>query len=873
MMISAKWGTRCGSMRKKSSLNLGVLALLLLLTSLVFIGNAAAQDEAVLEFISYTTKENEGVELQLSIKGLAFEPTSSTSESPARITFDLPGVRNGLPWTLPLPIKGGGMAKTVSAIEASGRTRVVINLDKLVEYTTRVEGESIFISLTDNTVGAAQDMYAAESETPPVAIPAPAVTPAPTATPVPVAPVATSAPVMAAAPVVQPAAQKAAGANTLRDVKYFSLPGDKVQVRLVFAQTPAQPSTFTIDNPPRVVLDLANTAKGVPWSSQNVNVGVAQSISAIETSGRTRVVMNLVSMRPFSSQVSGNEIVIDIEGEHTGAQAAAVGEGKVPFKIDAVDFRRGESGEGRIIITTSEEGAPVDSRVLGNNIYVDFMNTQIPENLIQRLDVVDFATPVRYVDTVVEGSRVKLVISMLDDFEHMSYQSGKTYTIDVKKPVKQDMLGKKEGQYVGEKLSLNFQDIEVRAVLQLIADFTGLNMVASDSVQGSLTLRLKNVPWDQALELILKTKGLDMRQVGNVILVGPSEEIASRERLDLEAKKQIAELKPLFTELVPVNYAKSSEIAALLQSGNNSLLSTRGKVTVDARTNTLLVTETRDKLAEIRDLINKLDIPIRQVMIDSRIVIASNDFSRDIGARFGVTDADISGEDLIATSGSYTATDSMMGSWLDSGRTQVEIPFGSPSRLNVNMPVTKSNAGRFAMSILRGTTLLDLEFTALQAEGRGEVVSSPRVITSNGKTALIEQGTEIPYQEASSSGATSVSFKKAVLSLQVTPQITPDDRILMDLAVNKDSVGQVFFGVPSIDTKEVNTQVLINNGDTVVLGGVYEQERSNEIDKVPFLGDLPFVGALFRQTRAVDDKTELLIFVTPKILKEGMNLD
>ncbi|MEW5755681.1 MAG: type IV pilus secretin PilQ [Pseudomonadota bacterium] len=855
-------------MRKKNSLGLGVM-MLSLLASLVFIGNASAQEEAVLEFISYTTKENEGVELQLSIKGLVPEPTSSTSESPARITFDLAGVRNGLPWTLPLPIKGGGNAKTVSAIEASGRTRVVINLDKLVEYSTRVEGENIFISLTDRTVGGGEDIYAAEAED---VAPAPAPA-APVATPAPVAPAAPAAPAMASTP----AAPREAGANTLRDVKYFSLPGDKVQVRLIFAQPPAQPSTFTIDNPPRIVLDLAKTAKGVPWASQNINVGVAQSISAIETSGRTRAVLNLVSMRPFNAQVSGNEIVIDIEGEHTGAETAArVGAGKVPFKIDAIDFRRGESGEGRVIITTSEEGAPVDSRVLGNSIYVDFLNTQIPENLIQRLDVVDFATPVRYIDTVVEGSRVKLVINMSEDFEHMSYQAGKTYTIDIKKPVKQDFLGKKEGQYVGEKLSLNFQDIEVRAVLQLIADFTGLNLVASDSVQGSLTLRLKNVPWDQALELILKTKGLDMRQVGNVILVGPSEEIASRERLDLEAKKQIAELKPLVTEMVPVNYAKASEIAALLQSGSNSLLSTRGKVMVDARTNTLLITETRDKLTELRDLINKLDIPIRQVMIDSRIVIANNDFSRDIGARFGVTDADISGNDLIATSGSYTATDAMVSSWLknlEDGNRKVEIPFGSPSRLNVNMPVTKSNAGRFAMSILRGTTLLDLEFTALQAEGRGEVVSSPRVITSNGKTALIEQGTEIPYQQASSSGATNVSFKKAVLSLQVTPQITPDDRILMDLSVTKDSVGQVFFGVPSIDTKEVNTQVLINNGDTVVLGGVYEQERSNEMDKVPFLGDLPFVGALFRQTRAVDDKTELLIFVTPKILKEGMNLD
>lgn len=838
-------------------------AVVVILCGFLMLSLAHAEEGAAsgsLEFISYVVKQNEGVELQLTFSGAPVQPSSFTTENPSRITLDLEGTKNALPWTMPLPIKGGGAAKSVSAVEASGRTRVVIALDKLVPFTSRIENNSVFVFLTDKGAGdvGATNVVAEAPRQP--AVPAPVEEQA------------------APAESVTGGEGAATGAR-LQDVQFFALPGDKVQVKFKFEQAPPKPNTFTIDNPARIVLDLPGTSSKLPWTTKTIGVGVAQSVAAIEASGRTRVVLSLVSMRPFETQVKGDEIILNLQGEHTGTQAAALrAGGGMPFKVEGVDFRRGDNGEGRIVVDLSDPGILVDTRVIGDKIYVDFLNASISKDLVQRFDVTDFATPVQFVDSKPEGMKARLVVTVKDDFEHMAYQSEKVFTLDVKKFVSDKLIGKKREEYIGEKLSLNFQDVEVRAVLQLIADFTGLNMVASDTVKGNLTLRLKNVPWDQALEIILKTKGLAMRQEGNVILVGPGEEIAAREKMELEAQKQLADLKPLQTEIMQVNYAKAEELALLVKGDGTTLLSERGKLSVDVRTNSILVTDTRDKLVEVRDLINKLDIPIRQVMIESRIVIASSDFSRDIGARFGATTVNEMGSnnDLVFTSGSYSATSTMVGSAMTNLSTTgspypVSVPLDT-SRLNINMPVTASNAGRFAMAILRGDQLLDLELSALQAEGRGEVVSNPRVITSNGKEALIEQGTEIPYLQASSSGATNVVFKKAVLSLKVTPQITPDDRVLMDLNVTKDSVGEVFFNVPSIDTKEVLTQVLVDNGDTVVLGGVYEQEKSKEVDKVPLLGDIPILGALFRQTRQIDDKTELLIFVTPKILKEGATL-
>jgi len=469
-----------------------------------------------------------------------------------------------------------------------------------------------------------------------------------------------------------------------------------------------------------------------------------------------------------------------------------------------------------------------------------------------------------------------MVISSSGNYEHLAYQTTDNYTIEVR-PVSQEKaeeLKKDEFGYSGEKLSLNFQNIEVRAVLQLIADFTGLNIVASDTVQGNITLRLKNVPWDQALDIILKTRGLGMRKSGNVVLIAPNDELAAREQKELKAQQQMVELAPLQTQFYQINYAKAADIATLLKAENNSILSKRGNVTLDERTNTLMVLETADKHEEIARLIERLDIPVRQVVIESRIVIANDDFSRNLGVRTGVTNVGTNGSSgIIGTTGTLEGTDTMVNSAIaNNASTGTPLPVTLPAannRYNVNLPAT-GNPATLALAILGSDYLVDLELSALQTEGRGEVISNPRVVTSNQKEATIKQGVEIPYQEASSSGATSVSFKEAVLSLSVTPQITPDDRVVMDLAVNKDSVGQVVGGVPSINTRSVTTQVLVNNGDTVVLGGIYEQSSTQGEDKVPLLGDIPLLGYLFKSTTKIANKAELLIFVTPKILKEGL---
>lgn len=509
---------------------------------------------------------------------------------------------------------------------------------------------------------------------------------------------------------------------------------------------------------------------------------------------------------------------------------------------------------------------------------VDLVGVSLPEKLHRRLDVIDFATPVQIIDSEQRGNDTQLILTTSGKFEHLAYQSENTLMIEVK-PVVVDAQSAEKDQfgYKGEKLSLNFQNIEVRAVLQLLADFTGMNLVTSDTVQGNLTLRLKNVPWDQALDIILKTKGLAMRQNGNVMLVAPAAEISAREKQELESQRQLVELEPLYSELIEINFAKASELASILESdtsdsdggvGVTGFISERGSVTVDERTNSLLLRDTADQLVQIRKLIEQLDIPVRQVLIESRIVIANNDFSKELGVKFGVSSSN-------STSSNLLNSGAVSGNLGDITNTGTELkPSGTPGQaLNVNMPVTTEGVASLGLALakLPFGTLLQLELSALEAEGRGEVVSSPRVITSNQQTALIEQGTEIPYQEASSSGATSVSFKEAVLKLEVTPQITPDDHIVMDLKINKDEpVFDQRFTVPSINTKKVETQVLVDNGETVVLGGIYEQTTSNGSARVPFFGDLPYVGFLFKTTEEVDKKQELLIFVTPKIIKDSL---
>ncbi len=660
-----------------------------------------------------------------------------------------------------------------------------------------------------------------------------------------------------------------AATNSLQSISYSSLAGDQVQVSLKFANPPASPLAFTIDNPARIAFDFADTSNALRQRSTDIGIGVARSVSAAEASGRTRVVVNLAELVSYETQIIGNEMVVTLGGGTGAAVSAAPANystannstGSYAKGITNIDFRRGESGEGRVIINLSDPSIPVDIREQGGKIVVDFMNAALPPQLEQRLDVLDFATPVKTIETFSRGGNVKMLITASGDYEHLAYQSNDVFTVEVKEIPKEVVEERKKQQFTGERLSFNFQDIEVRSLLQLIADFTGLNVVVSDSVSGNLTIRLKNVPWDQALDIILRTKGLAQRQNGNVILVAPADEIAAREKQELEALQQVQELAPLRSEFVQINYAKSSELAELIGSGENSLLSERGNISIDERTNTLLVQDTVEKLAEIRALVTRLDVPIRQVLIESRIVIANNDFGKELGVRFGATGVARDGDTTGVTTGSGFGTDAMVNA---PGGSTIPI-FGD--RLNVDMPVIGA-AGSIGLAMLGSDYLLDLELSALQAESRGEIISSPRVVTGNQKKALIEQGEEIPYLEASSSGATSVSFKKAVLSLEVTPQITPDDNIIMDLIVKQDSRGIETEGIPSINTREVDTQVLVENGQTVVLGGIQEEQRVDEVDKVPFLGDLPVVGNLFKQSLKTDNKRELLIFVTPKILDQ-----
>ena len=664
------------------------------------------------------------------------------------------------------------------------------------------------------------------------------------------------------------AADNASG-NTLQAVDFAELPGNKTQITLTLSKPAPAPLSFTIDNPARIALDFPDTSNGLEQRSQNIGIGMTESLTAVEAQGRTRVVVNLVDMVPYEAHTDGNQVILIVQNAGSGqsdtAAIASRASGGGNDTISNIDFRRGEDGQGRVIVSLSDPSIPVDMQQQGGKIIVDFYRAALPEELERRLDVLDFATPVKTIDTYTRGNNVHMVITPMGDYDYLAYQSNNQFTIEVKALTKAEVEASKKDElgYSGERLSLNFQDIEVRSVLQLIADFTGINVVVSDTVNGSLTLRLKNVPWDQALDIILKTKGLAMRQTGNVMLVAPSEEIAAREKLELESLKQIEELEPLYSEFIQVNYAKAADLAGLLKSADTTLMSDRGMVTTDERTNTLLVQDTAAKLVEIRQLVATLDVPVRQVLIESRIVIASNDFSRDLGVKFGLSKQTRFNDDHILAAGG--TLNSITGN-------NVINPGFSPDGLLVDLPVigATSSIGLAVGKI--GSHMLNLELTAMEAEGQGEVISSPRVLTSNQKTAFIQSGVEIPYQEATSSGATSVSFKDAVLELKVTPQITPDDRIIMDLDVKKDSVGEIFLGVPSIDTNEVSTQVLVDNGETLVLGGIYEQEKIKEIDRVPFFGELPLVSWMFKNTSITNDKAELLIFVTPKIVKEDLNI-
>jgi type IV pilus assembly protein PilQ len=694
----------------------------------------------------------------------------------------------------------------------------------------------------------------------------------------------------------------------LQAVDISPLAGNRLQLRFRLSQPPKEPpSSFTINEPARIVLDFLGTRNGLSARQQAINVGVADRISVLEGADRTRASLNLARLVPYAVQVQGNTVVLTLE--NAGATVAKTpapspvssvkaaanarrdadtdGPVTTPRNVGDVGFKRGPGGQGIVTIKLSNPGIPVDVRQEGNQIIADFQGATLGRGQERRLDVTDFATPVSVVEALNRGGNARLTIKPNPPFEFLAYQANELYVIEVRPPQKTKEEEDREAQldpskkkYTGDLLSLNFQDIEVRAILQILADFTGLNIVVSDSVKGNLTLRLQNVPWDQALDIILRTKGLAMRQNGNVVFIAPTEEVAAREKLDLESRKTVAELIPLRTEIIQVNYAKAKDLGELLKKkaaadkgGDQGVLSARGDVQVDERTNSLIIKDIPEKLVEVRELVTKLDVPTRQVMIDSRVVIASNDFSRDLGARFGVSGVRETGQGVNAISGNLAGTNTIVNSAVNNLiSTGQPFPVAVPplaQRLGVNLPAAGPS---LAFAILGADYLVDLELSALQVEGNGEIVSNPRVVTADLKKATVLQGRQIPYSTVGEAG-TNVEFKDAFLKLEVTPQITPDDRISMKLKVSKDEQGATVATATgpqvSIDKRELETEVMVNNGETVVLGGVFEQTKRDDVSKVPLLGDIPLLGYLFRNTTKNDTKRELLIFVTPQILKNG----
>jgi type IV pilus assembly protein PilQ len=688
----------------------------------------------------------------------------------------------------------------------------------------------------------------------------------------------------------------AADQPALQAIDVQPLPGQQLQLIMRLSAPAPQPLSFTIDNPARISFDLPNTTLALPSRRIDVHASGLDTILAAETKDRTRLVLNLDKLVPYDTRVDGNNIIVTLGGGGGGGGAGAAPAAAAPAtamtggsgvrELRAIDFRRSADGAGRVIVKLSDPHIHINLHQIGNQIVVDFTDAGVPVNLARRYDATDYGTPVTGFDVTRVGNGSRIAIAANGDFEQLAYQSDDQYVVEVAPRRRAANAPEEKPAYTGERLTLNFQDIETRAVLQLLADASGQNIVVSDSVSGNVTLRLQNVPWDQALDIVLRTKGLDKRRQDNVIIVAPQAELAAREKAELAARKDVQELAPLRSEYLQVNYAKAKDLEALIKTPNNSLLSARGSVTVDERTNTLLLQDTVDRLNDIRRLVATLDVPVRQVLIEARIVIVNNDFQRQLGAVFGWTNVQKNGQHgIVTTTGNAAGTDQILGSALGNVTTNpngspypVSIPTGgtAANRYNVNLPVSPA-AGSWALGILGNNFLVDLELTAAQAETQANIISSPKVITANQKEAVIEQGVEIPYQQSASSGATTIQFKKAVLALKVTPQITPDNRIVMDLDVRDDSVGQVIVAsggvnVPSINTREIGTQVLVNDGQTVVLGGILSTTQRQDITKVPYLGDIPILGILFRNTNHQDDKDELMIFITPKIVHQGVNV-
>lgn len=667
-------------------------------------------------------------------------------------------------------------------------------------------------------------------------------------------------------------------AADLKAMNVASLPGDRVELKLSFDQPVTAPKGYTIEQPARIALDLPGVNNKLGVRNKELGSGNARSVTVVEAGDRTRLIVNLTALAPYSTRVQGNDLFVVIGGDQAARTTSASvpapslprsGAAQAPAPatnpagrvfssvprvagkaIRNIDFKRGDDGEGNVIIDLSETGISPDIQEQGGKIRLNFGKTQLPDALRVRLDVKDFATPVQFVNASSQAGDTVITIEPTGVYDYLAYQTDNKLTISVK-----PLTAKEKEQrvadrftYTGEKLSLNFQDIDVRSVLQLIADFTGLNLVASDTVQGNITLRLQNVPWDQALDLVLKTKGLDKRQIGNVLLIAPADEIAARERQELESQKQIQELAPLRRELIQVNYAKAADMAKLFQSVTKADAgqSERGSITVDDRTNSIIAYQTQDRLDELRRIVSQLDIPVRQVMIEARIVEANVNYNKQLGVNWSGSRSGNGNFTISGGAGSTTGTSS---------------PF-------VDLGVGSATSG-IGIGFLTGSTTLDLQLSAMEATGNGEIVSQPKVVTSDKETAKILRGTEIPYQEASSSGATSTSFKEAALSLEVTPQITPDNRIIMEVKVNKDAPdyqNRLDNGAPPISKNEVNAKVLVADGETIVIGGVFSNTQSKSTSKVPLLGDVPYVGRLFRRDSVTDEKVELLVFLTPRIM-------
>lgn len=716
---------------------------------------------------------------------------------------------------------------------------------------------------------------------------------------------------------------------TLQNIEFSALPGDRLQLQLKMSGPAHKPAVFQTDNPARIVLDFPEVKSALETKTFPVNVGVTSSVHAVEAGGRLRVVVNLIKMVPFDTRVEGNQVFVTLTSGSPPASAEAprpsrIGPAAAPKPVSAtlpkqtisnIDFRRGEKGEGRLLVSLTDPNAVIDFREQGGKVVVTFMNTSLPASLSRRLDVGDFATPIQTIDSVAEGSKTKITVSpKTGDYDYSSYQTDGMLTVEFRPltPEEKEEAMKKKFPYTGERLSLNFQDIEVRSVLQILADFTNLNIVAADSVSGNVTLRLNDVPWDQALDLILKSKGLSKRESGNVLMVAPTTEINQIEREELEAQKVVQQLEPLRTEFIQINYAKAENFRNLLfgalstgtvdgcsvigqgQRGGSTqtalggggvgaglgggargigtgreeeerftLLSDRGTAIVDSRTNILIVRDTAKRLEEVKKIIDQMDKPVRQVLIEARVVIATDDFAKELGVRFQVN--------TFRTSESLNT-----GETLPSG----PIPIGNDTISGVSglvdLAAVAAPNGTLAVTLLKmGDYLLDLELTALQNEAKGEVVSNPRVMTLDRCRATIRQGVQIPFKTRRQAGDTGTTeLVDAVLELNVTPQITPNGTVIMDLNVKRDDPSTSVFssdGEPGIDKREVVTSVQVDSGDTVVLGGVYEDENRHAVDKVPFFADLPGIGFLFKRTNQTDTKRELLIFITPKIVKQELS--